>query len=128
VRSWSRTTRGRPRTTDRRPLAHAEKAEVNTLAQPASAHVFPFERSAPITCAGGTLHRGTQQRFPVLRGLAIQSLRLNRGAIREPHVHPNAEQLDYCVAGRARVGIVGPQGVRQLLELGPGDSSFAPQG
>jgi oxalate decarboxylase/phosphoglucose isomerase-like protein (cupin superfamily) len=48
--------------------------------------------------------------------------------VREPHSHPNAEQLDYCVKGQAQVGIIGPDGDRQLLDLEQGDISFVPQG
>ena len=55
-------------------------------------------------------------------------LKLKPGAVREPHSHPNAEQLDYCVSGRAQVGIIGPDGHKQLLELKDGDISFVPRG
>lgn len=91
-------------------------------------NVFQFESGEPTEFEGGTLLRATKRRFPALRGLAIQALHLKVGAVREPHVHPNAEQLDYCVSGRAQVGIVGPEGHRQLLDLSAGDISFVPQG
>jgi oxalate decarboxylase/phosphoglucose isomerase-like protein (cupin superfamily) len=58
----------------------------------------------------------------------MQALHVKPGAVREPHVHPNAHQLDYCVSGRATVGIIGPEGHRQLLDLHAGDISFVPQG
>ena len=91
-------------------------------------NAFRFEKSEPFKFPGGTLHRATRKNFPALRGLAIQALHLKQGAVREPHVHPNAEQLDYCVSGKARVGIVGPEGHKQLLDLEAGDISFVPQG
>ncbi len=53
---------------------------------------------------------------------------LEVGAIREPHIHPNATQLDFVISGRARIGIVGPRNYRRLLELEPGDMAFTPQG
>jgi len=84
-----------------------------------------FER---IEFPGGTFFRANQKSFPALRGLAIQMLKLKPGAVREPHSHPNAEQLDYCVSGQAQVGIIGPDGHRQLLELRDGDISFVPRG
>jgi len=77
---------------------------------------------------GGIFYRATQKKFSALRGLAVQKLHLNPGATREPHSHPNAEQLDYCISGKARVGIVGPEGHRQLLDLSEGDISFVPRG
>jgi oxalate decarboxylase/phosphoglucose isomerase-like protein (cupin superfamily) len=84
-----------------------------------------FER---IEFAGGTFFRANKKHFPALHGLAIQMLKLKPGAVREPHSHPNAEQLDYCVSGQAQVGIIGPDGHKQLLELRDGDISFVPRG
>jgi oxalate decarboxylase/phosphoglucose isomerase-like protein (cupin superfamily) len=84
-----------------------------------------FER---IEFDGGTFFRANKKQFPCLKGLAVQMLKLKPGAVREPHSHPNAEQLDYCVSGHARVGIVGPEGHKQLLELHDGDISFVPRG
>jgi len=91
-------------------------------------NMFKFSSSQPQKFSGGDLYRASLSNFSALKGLAIQSLRLDSGAVREPHVHPNANQLDYCVAGTAKVGIVGPDGQRQQLDLGVGDISFVPQG
>jgi oxalate decarboxylase/phosphoglucose isomerase-like protein (cupin superfamily) len=91
-------------------------------------NVFRFENAKPREFPGGTFRRASQKNFEVLRGLAIQSLHLKPGVIREPHVHPNANQLDYCVSGKAQVGIIGPEGHKQLLDLTAGDISFVPQG
>jgi oxalate decarboxylase len=92
-------------------------------------NAFKFESSTPhATFEGGTFLRASQEKFPALKGLAVQGLHLEPGAVREPHSHPNAHQLDYCVRGQARVGIVGPDGHRQLLDLDEGDISFVPQG
>lgn len=86
------------------------------------------DRFETIEFPGGTFFRANQKRFPALRGLAVQKLKLKPKAVREPHSHPNAEQLDYCLSGQARVGIVGPEGHRQLLDLREGDISFVPRG
>jgi oxalate decarboxylase len=61
---------------------------------------FAFESSEPLKFTGGTLHRATKKKFPALQGLAIQALHLNARAVREPHVHPNAHQLDYVFQAR----------------------------
>lgn len=54
-----------------------------------------FER---IDFPGGIFRRANAKRFKALHGLAVQRLDLKPGAGREPHSHPNAEQLDYCIA------------------------------
>ncbi|MDX3925958.1 MAG: cupin domain-containing protein [Shinella sp.] len=76
----------------------------------------------------GDFFRANAKNFPALKGLAVQGLDLAPGAVREPHCHPNANQLDYCISGKGRVGIVGPEGERHYLDLQPGDISFVPQG
>lgn len=78
--------------------------------------------------AGGNFFKANASNFPALAGLAVQGLDLAPGAIREPHSHPNANQLDYCISGRGVVGIVGPEGETHYLELEAGDISFVPQG
>ncbi len=91
-------------------------------------NVFKFMSSEPQKYESGKLWRASQKNFPALKGLAIQALELKPGSFREPHVHPNAHQLDYCLSGSARVGIVGPEGHKQYLDLNDGDISFVPQG
>lgn len=87
-----------------------------------------FKASTFKTFPGGDFFRASSRNFPVLKGLAVQGLDLAPGAVREPHTHPNANQLDYCVAGKGRVGIVGPEGQTHYLDLEAGDISFVPQG
>lgn len=89
---------------------------------------FPFKQNVFKSFPGGDFYRANSGNFPVLKDLAIQALDLEPGGIREPHTHPNANQLDYCVSGRGLVGIVGPEGETHYLELNPGDISFVPQG
>jgi oxalate decarboxylase/phosphoglucose isomerase-like protein (cupin superfamily) len=91
-------------------------------------NLFKFKSADPRTFPAGLLYRASQEKFPVLNGLAIQGLSLKASAIREPHIHPNAQQLDYCVSGEAIVGIVEPGGIHKELRLGHGDISFVPQG
>ncbi len=91
-------------------------------------NVFKFMSSEPQKYSSGKLWRASQKNFAALKGLAIQALELKAASFREPHVHPNAHQLDYCMSGSARVGIVGPEGHKQYLDLNEGDISFVPQG
>jgi oxalate decarboxylase len=89
---------------------------------------FKFMSSEPQKFPAGKLWRASLKNFAALKGLAIQALELKADSFREPHVHPNANQLDYCLSGSARVGIVGPEGHQQYLDLKEGDISFVPQG
>ena len=72
--------------------------------------------------------RITSANFPVMKGMAVQDLDMAPGDSRAPHYHPNATQLDYCIAGKGQVGIVGSDGEHHLIDLAPGDAAFVPQG
>lgn len=76
----------------------------------------------------GTFFQVNKTNFPALVGLAVQHLDMIPGAVRNAHIHPNAAQVDYCIAGRGRIGIVGPDGESHLFDVEPGDVSFVPQG
>ncbi len=89
---------------------------------------FAFKQNVFKQFANGDFYRASSKNFPVLKGLAVQALELEAHAVREPHTHPNAHQLDFCVSGVGRVGIVGPEGETHYLDLKPGDISFVPQG
>jgi oxalate decarboxylase/phosphoglucose isomerase-like protein (cupin superfamily) len=50
--------------------------------------------------AGGEIREGNKKTFPALEGLAIFSLILKPGAVRIPHWHRDANELDYVAQGR----------------------------
>jgi oxalate decarboxylase/phosphoglucose isomerase-like protein (cupin superfamily) len=89
---------------------------------------FPFKANVFKSFPAGDFYRANAKNFPVLKGLAVQALEIQPGGVREPHTHPNANQLDFCISGKGLVGIVGPEGETHYLELNPGDISFVPQG
>jgi oxalate decarboxylase len=53
---------------------------------------------------------------------------LQPGALREMHWHPHADEWQYYVRGRARVGIFGSHSRVRTEEFGPGDVGFINQG
>jgi oxalate decarboxylase len=91
-------------------------------------NMLRLESTEPLLLPKGKMYRANKATFPVLNGLSMQSFHLDPGGMREPHLHPDAAQLDYLVAGRARVGIIGPSGSAQLMDMEAGDLCFIPQG
>ncbi len=77
---------------------------------------------------GGQVRLGQKDAFPILRGMAIYSLILEKGGLRIPHWHPNAAELDYCVEGTARMTIVSPENQRETITVEAGDIAFVPRG
>lgn len=54
----------------------------------------------------GRVTRVTADTLPILKNLSIKRLRLAPGAIREPHWHANANELAYCLSGKALVCVL----------------------
>jgi oxalate decarboxylase/phosphoglucose isomerase-like protein (cupin superfamily) len=75
------------------------------------------------------LYELTSTQLPVLEGLALGDLFLSRGFIREPHWHPNANELDYVVSGEIIVSILNPFSLQLLsYHVKPGQVTFIPKG
>src|SRR5262249_51135940 len=89
---------------------------------------FSLVGAADSVIPGGIVHRANKAAFPILRGVASFSLQLEPHAIRQPHLHTNANELSYIAVGRARVGLVGPAGEQHVFELAPGEVAFQPAG
>jgi len=50
------------------------------------------------------------------------------GGLREMHWHPHADEWQYYVKGRARVGVFGSHGRSRIEEFAPGQVSFIKAG
>lgn len=105
-----------------------------TLAKPtfssiANPHKIHLEKMSPqIATPYGVARIANRQSFPLLNGLSLFSLRLFKGAVREPHWHPNATELNYVITGKAKLTIFSPNGKRERFELSPNEGSIIPTG
>jgi oxalate decarboxylase len=102
-----------------------------TLPKSNESNRFDFSKIEPqVVRAGGTVTECTGDNFPVLNGnqAAAFLLVLKPGAVREPHWHPDAWEVDVPLSGRGRLGVVNPDDTYSVQELVPGDIGFIPQG
>lgn len=83
-----------------------------------------------VVAKGGTIQEANQSTFPALagNGLAIYYLTLQPGAVRIPHWHPDAAEMDYVLSGEARIGLAFPDGEWQRFDLEAGQIAVLPQG
>jgi oxalate decarboxylase len=96
-----------------------------------SQFVFDLKGCPPqVSVKGGTIQEANQSTFPGLagNGLAVYLLTLQPGAVRIPHWHPDAAELDYCLSGTAEIGISFPSGEWQRFNVAAGQISIIPQG
>lgn len=94
-----------------------------------SIHTFNLEAMKPqAVCNGGTRSMVNADNFPILKGMAVYSLKLEKGGVREPHWHPNAVELGYCLTGRALMTIFSPDAGHDTFTVDPGEIVFVPKG
>jgi oxalate decarboxylase len=96
-----------------------------------SAFKFDLAGCPPqVVAQGGTIQEANQSTFPGLEGngLSLYLLTLQPGAVRIPHWHPDAAELDYVLSGTAKIGLAFPDGEWQRFEVAAGQISVLPQG
>jgi oxalate decarboxylase len=77
---------------------------------------------------GGTLRLVSEREFPISKTMTGSLMRIKPGGLRELHWHPNADEWQYYLSGRARMSVFGSHGRVRHEEFGPGDVGYAPQG
>ena len=98
----------------------------------ASSHIFNLDTAMPqiSNISGGSRTIANADNFPIFNGngMAAYLLRLKQGGVYEPHWHPNAAELSYCINGRAIMTIFSPNAGYDSFTIDPGELVFVPQG
>jgi len=101
----------------------------NSELQPAQfSHKYRLDMQPPKIFPGGMEYIVSQKEFPIQTTLTAVKMILQPGALRELHWHPHADEWQYYVRGRARVGTFGSHGRVRTEEFGPGHVGFIQQG
>ncbi len=94
-----------------------------------SPHVFHLLSTKPqVSAKGGTRTYADKTNFSALKGMAIYRLLLREKGVREPHWHPNANELAYCLRGSGVVTLFGNYSERETFTVSPGEMFFVPSG
>lgn len=106
-----------------------EHPTVPTLANKTNHYKLNLEAINPqINVDGGFVKISNSSLLPALEGLAVYSVTLKPNGAREPHWHPNADELNYLVRGTARITLLSPDGNVDTFDMVPGDMSYMPRG
>jgi oxalate decarboxylase len=92
---------------------------------------FPLADTTPqVVRDDGSIAVAGPDNFPVLKDNQVSAgyLRLDPGALREPHWHPTHWEVDFAVQGTGELGIVTPDDQQNITRLKPGDIGFIPMG
>src|SRR5258705_10856660 len=76
---------------------------------------------------GGTLQLADSRTFKVSTTIAAALQTIRPGAMRQMHWHPNADEWQYYIKGKARMGVfnTGPNVV--TMDFNPGDIGYVPR-
>jgi oxalate decarboxylase len=79
-------------------------------------------------CLGGNRRMVNGQVFASMRNMALATILLKKGGVREPHWHPNADELTYCAEGKAVVTMFSPGNTHDTFTLSKGEVMHIPKG
>jgi len=91
-------------------------------------HRYQLLAQRPDTYSGGTNRLVSQRQFPISTTVTGALMQIKPGALREPHWHPNADEWQYYISGRARMTVFGSHGRVRTEEFNAGDVGYVPQG
>lgn len=91
-------------------------------------HRYRLLAQRPDTYPGGTNRLVSQREFPISTTITGALMRIKPGGLRELHWHPNADEWQYYIGGRARMSVFGSNGRVRMEEFNAGDVGYVPQG
>jgi oxalate decarboxylase/phosphoglucose isomerase-like protein (cupin superfamily) len=90
---------------------------------------FDVKRNLAVRRDHSFLYEVTCTQIPMMLVLSLGELFLTKGHIREPHWHPNADELDYVISGEVTVSILNPFTLEVCnYHVKPGQVAFIPEG
>jgi oxalate decarboxylase len=80
----------------------------------------------PVEAAGGNVRIVDSSNFPASKTIAGALVDIDPHSMRELHWHPNADEWQYYVAGRARMTVFAASGTAQTFDYQAGDVGYVP--
>lgn len=81
----------------------------------------------PHVTSGGEVRITDSKNFHVSKTVAAAHVLIQPGALREMHWHPNADEWNFFIRGRARVTIFASEGSARTFDYVPGDVGIVPR-
>ena len=109
--------------------AHEQPANIaETIERSQTPHKFSLANARLRHFDGGTIRLVTQEDFPINSTLTSALMVLKAGAFRELHWHPNADEWQYVISGKGKVGIFGSHSRVRVEDYDKGKIAFIKQG
>jgi oxalate decarboxylase len=109
------------------PLPTAGDGSAN-LGTPTPPHAFSHRMMAqtPIKTKSGTVRITDSKVFPVSKTIAAALVEVEPGGMRELHWHPNTDEWQYYIEGKARMGVFAAQGQARTFDFQENDVGYVP--
>jgi oxalate decarboxylase len=87
---------------------------------------FHLTQLAPRTSRGGAVRIADTSNFPISKNIAAALIDVDPGHIREIHWHPNADEWQYYISGKARMTVFAAEGRARTFDFQAGDVGYVP--
>src|SRR3954454_24734083 len=89
---------------------------------------FALEKTKGKVIGNSYGKEATVEEFPISKGIAGVSMKIEPGAMRELHWHATAAEWAFVNKGRVRTTVLGPLGYTETNDFEPGDVWYFPRG
>jgi oxalate decarboxylase len=89
-------------------------------------YVYRLMAQAPIEARGGSVRIVDSTTFPVSKTIAAAVVDIDPGGMRELHWHPNNDEWQYYISGRARMTVFASGGKARTFDYQAGDVGYVP--
>jgi oxalate decarboxylase len=80
----------------------------------------------PIKTKNGTVRITDSSNFPASKTIAAALVEVEPGGMRELHWHPNADEWQYYIEGKGRMGVFATSGQARTFDFQAGDVGYVP--
>jgi oxalate decarboxylase len=109
-------------------LSSVRKAMTGTAGAPPEPFTFSLGSASYVSqTKSGTLQVADSGNFKVSTTIAATLQTIRPGAMRQMHWHPNADEWQYYIKGKARMGVFNTGPNVLTMDFNPGDIGYAPR-
>jgi len=87
---------------------------------------FSLMELPPKTTPGGRVRIADTSNFPISQQIAVAHVEVDPGHMREVHWHPNTDEWQFYISGRARMTVFGAEGKARTFDYQAGDVGYVP--
>src|SRR3954468_15509761 len=107
------------------PLA-ADKGHLSPAGTVPISYTYLLSQQKPLTFDGGQARIVDSSNFPAATTIAAALVEVEPGGLRELHWHPNADEWQYYISGRARMTVFASAGKARTFDYQAGDVGYVP--